>query len=90
VTGYDFLEDAAHAVLLELQDGLEQEPIDTLIMDSELSPEDPLAWTGDDLQNACSAARMTSSFCRSFLCLQRPGSRLQDPPDDQGGHGLHH
>jgi hypothetical protein len=49
VTGYDFLEDAANAILLELQDGLEQEPVDTLIMDSALSPEDPLAWTADDL-----------------------------------------
>jgi len=50
VTGYDFLEDAANAVRDELQASLGAAAMDTLIMDSHLSPEDPSAWTANDLR----------------------------------------
>ncbi len=50
VTGYDFLEDAALAVQKELEDG-SGAAADTLIADRDLSPEDPGAWTADDLRN---------------------------------------
>ena len=51
VTGYDFLEDVATAVQSELEAGMGQ-PADTLIVDRDLSPADPLAWTADDLRDS--------------------------------------
>lgn len=50
VTGYDFLEDAAWQVAGELQAGLGGATVDTLISPRELSPEDPAAWTADQLR----------------------------------------
>ena len=52
VTGYDFLEDSAKAVRDELQAGLGNTPIDTLIMSHQLSPEDPSAWTASNLRTS--------------------------------------
>jgi uncharacterized repeat protein (TIGR01451 family)/CSLREA domain-containing protein len=49
VTGYDFLEDAANAVTAELEAGIGS-PADTLITPRDLSPQDPAAWTADDLR----------------------------------------
>jgi hypothetical protein len=49
VTGYDFLEDAALAIQVELEAGT-QNPADTLIAERDLSPADPVAWTADDLR----------------------------------------
>lgn len=51
VTGYDFLEDSAKAVRTELQGSLGDVSVDSLIMDSSLSPLDSLAWTATDLRN---------------------------------------
>ncbi len=51
VTGYDFLEDAANAVTAELEAGLGA-TADTLIVPRDLSPQDPAAWTADDLRDA--------------------------------------
>jgi CSLREA domain-containing protein len=51
VTGYDFLEDAARAVEAELEAGTGA-TADTLIADNNLSPQDPAAWTADDLRAA--------------------------------------
>ena len=48
VTGYDFIEDAAQAVKNELEAGTGV-TADSLILDGDLSPKDPLAWTADDL-----------------------------------------
>lgn len=50
VTGYDFLTDAANAVQAELRSSLGDTAVDALIMDSALSPEDPSAWTAEDLR----------------------------------------
>jgi predicted outer membrane repeat protein len=52
VTGYDFLEDAANAVRDELRASLGAAAVDTLIMDANLSPQDPTAWTADDLRSS--------------------------------------
>ena len=53
VTGYDFLEDAANAVGDELQGGLGPTAVvDTLIMPRGDSPQDPSAWTADDLRHS--------------------------------------
>jgi CSLREA domain-containing protein len=49
VTGYDFLEDAARAVEFEIEEGLGAQA-DTLIADRNLSPQDPAAWTADQLR----------------------------------------
>ncbi len=50
VTGYDFLEDAANAVGAEFQAGLGGGATNhTLIAPRDLSPQDPAAWTADDL-----------------------------------------
>jgi hypothetical protein len=52
VTGYDFLQDAADAIQLELQAGLAGAPDarnDTLITDASLSPDDPLSWNANAL-----------------------------------------
>jgi hypothetical protein len=52
VTGYDFLADDAYAVRDELLASLSASAVDTLIMDGSLSPEDPSAWTADDLHHS--------------------------------------
>jgi hypothetical protein len=61
-------------------DGLEQEPVDTLIMDSDLSPEDPSAWTADDLHASLLgsahdivflAGHFTASRARAADCISR-------------------
>ena len=49
VSGYDFLEDAALAVQTELEAGTGLTAT-TLIAARDLSPQDPLAWTADDLR----------------------------------------
>ncbi len=49
VTGYDFLEDAARAVEAQLEAGIATQA-DTLITPRHLSPQDPAAWTADDLR----------------------------------------
>lgn len=56
VTGYDFLEDAANAVALELQAGTGTVP-DRLIASSTLSPKDPGVWNADDLRQVLFGAR---------------------------------
>ncbi len=50
VTGYDFLEDVARDVQGELEKGIGA-PADTLILTSTISPQDPRAWTAEDLRN---------------------------------------
>ena len=50
VTGYDFLEDAAKAVRDELRDGTGQAPDDQLITPNGVSPQDPTAWTANQLR----------------------------------------
>ncbi len=49
VTGYDFLADAAQAIQDQLEAGTGA-PADTLITPRQLSPQDPAAWTADDLR----------------------------------------
>ena len=49
VTGYDFLEDSALAVRTQLEAGTGQ-PADSLIAPRHLSPQDPQAWSADDLR----------------------------------------
>ena len=50
VTGYGFLTDGSEAVVQELTDGmLPNSPIDTLISAADVTPDDPAAWTGDQL-----------------------------------------
>ncbi len=61
VTGYDFLEDAALAVTAELEAGLGA-VADTLIVSRDLSPQDPLAWTADDMRNALLTERHDIAF----------------------------
>ncbi len=61
VTGYDFLEDAALEVQSQLEAGI-GEPADTLIVDKNLSPLDPAAWTATDLGNLLLNNRYDISF----------------------------
>lgn len=61
VTGYDFLEDAAHAVTAELEAGIGA-TADTLITPRGLSPQDPAAWTADDLRTALLVSRHDVTF----------------------------
>ncbi len=56
VTGYDFLEDAARSVEIELEAGLGT-AADTLIAPRDQSPADPLAWSADDLKTALLGSR---------------------------------
>jgi hypothetical protein len=49
VSGYDFLEDAARAVLAELNAGIQGQAT-TLITPGEVAPTDPAAWTADQLR----------------------------------------
>jgi predicted outer membrane repeat protein len=49
VTGYDFLEDAANAIKVELDAGIGGMS-DALIADRNISPLDPAAWTAEDLR----------------------------------------
>ncbi|MCB9421244.1 MAG: CSLREA domain-containing protein [Ardenticatenaceae bacterium] len=56
VTGYDFLEDAANAVTAELEAGIGNTAV-TLITPRDLSPQDPAAWTADDLRTVLLGSR---------------------------------
>jgi hypothetical protein len=56
VTGYDFLEDAANAVRDELAAGTGGAPA-TLITPNGVSPQDPAAWTANDLRTALFGSR---------------------------------
>ncbi len=51
VTGYDFLQDAADAVKMQLETGTGVQA-ETLIQSRDLSPNDPSAWTADQLRSA--------------------------------------
>ncbi|MEM7533508.1 MAG: hypothetical protein AAF639_15100 [Chloroflexota bacterium] len=54
VSGYDFLEDSANAVLAELEAGIgsgSDTNVQSLIMDGDLSPQHPSAWTGSQLKS---------------------------------------
>ncbi|MCP4425850.1 MAG: Ig-like domain repeat protein, partial [Chloroflexi bacterium] len=61
ITGYDFLEDAALAVTDELEAGIGA-IANTLIVSRTLSPQDPAAWTADDLRNAFLTDRHDIAF----------------------------
>ena len=53
VSGYDFLDDVATEVTLQLQDGLSTDGsnvVDSLISPRDLSPADPSAWSADQLR----------------------------------------
>ncbi len=52
VTGYDFLEDAARAIQLELVAGTTGARNETLIADATISPDDPRSWNAGALRNA--------------------------------------
>ncbi len=57
VTGYDFLEDAANAVLGELEAGMGS-PVDPLITPREFSPQDEdNSWNADDLRAVLQSGR---------------------------------
>ena len=60
MTGYDFLEDAAHAVETELEGPGRN--ADTLIADRDVSPQDPAAWTATDLRGALLGSRHDLAF----------------------------
>ncbi|MBN1485986.1 MAG: hypothetical protein JW981_00005, partial [Anaerolineae bacterium] len=80
VTGYDFLEDAAEAVLAELEAGLGT-TADTLIAPREMSPADPDAWTADDLralitQNRYDLAYLAGHFSASRALAADYATRL--------------
>ncbi len=56
VTGYDFLADGAQAIRIELEAGIGASA-DALITPRNLSPQDPAAWTADDLRAQLLARR---------------------------------
>ena len=61
VTGYDFLEDAAHAIVDELNAGTGQNA-DTLIAANHLAPADPQSWNADALRAALLSKRHDIAF----------------------------
>jgi CSLREA domain-containing protein len=61
VTGYDFFDDAAHAIGDELAAGLGQ-PVSRLISPRDLSPQHPDAWTADQWREALLTSRQDLAF----------------------------
>ena len=61
VSGYDFLAESAEAVQAELEAGIGQ-PASTLIAPRGQAPQDPNAWTGDDLIAAYLSQRYDLAF----------------------------
>jgi uncharacterized repeat protein (TIGR01451 family) len=90
VTGYDFLQDVADAVRLELQAGMAR-TADALILDHSLPPTSPSAWTADDLRaqllgqrhdliflagHFSSVAALASDYSTHMLSSELAGSTL--------------
>ena len=81
VSGYDFLADAAEAVQAELEAGIGQ-PADTLIAPRDQAPQDPLAWTGEQLEAQFLGSRHDLNFLAGhFSAATALGRRLHHPYD---------
>ncbi|MCP4418808.1 MAG: hypothetical protein GY805_19505, partial [Chloroflexi bacterium] len=61
VTGYDFLEDSANAITVELESGLGTS-VATLITPRDLAPTDPATWTANDLRGTLLSNRYDLTY----------------------------
>ncbi len=70
VTGYDFLEDVAREVQQELEKGIGASA-DTLILTATISPQDPRAWTAEDLRALVVHNRYDIAFLAGHFSANR-------------------